>query len=576
MLTDAQLREDLEKLKPIAAAHKAESAPLATHTEVIRGIETPVFSKIPENMHGIYRLGLKAADRDFLVYEDQRYSFGESYQLASRLGRVLIEHYDIQKGDRVAICSRNNPQWCLAYMATTMIGAVVVPMNSWWSGPELFYGLEDSGSKLLFADEDRIQRIKDYVPRLSLDIITINPETAHPYAEFFSTLEGVDALSEENLNQLQVQAEDDVSIMYTSGSTGKPKGVLSSHRNITNALYTWLFVKEINEILRPELLDKNPEFPPAMLANVPLFHVTGSHAQFLACFVNLRKFVMMYKWDADKALELIEKERISILHGVPTMTWEVLNSPKFDSTDTRSLRSAASGGAPRPPEHLALMQEKFSDKVLPGLGYGLTETNAIGALISGKFYLTRPNSTGRPTPPVTSIKIIDETGKSLANTEVGEICIKGATVMKAYWNNPVATEEILKDGWFLTGDIGMLDAQGFLIILDRAKDIVIRGGENIGCAEVEYAISEHPLVSEVSVYGVPDNRLGEIVCTSIMLESEAQLGIEDLQVFLKQRIAPFKIPQHAFFQYTQLPRIASGKIAKKELKAKSISELGLD
>ena len=284
---------------------------------------------------------------------------------------------------------------------------------------------------------------------------------------------------------------------------------------------------------------------------------------------------MMYKWDAEVALKLIEEERISVFHGVPTMAWELMQSPNFDSTDISSLRGVQSGGAPRPPEHLNMIMEKFPDKAIPGLGYGLTETNAIGAIISGKFYASRPDSTGRPTPPVTSVKIVDEQDNELSLGEIGEICIKGPTVMKGYWNNPEATAEVIKDGWFRTGDIGKQDDLGFLIILDRAKDIVIRGGENIGCAEVEYAITEHPDVNEVSVYGIPDDRLGEIVCASIMIKSDNSLDSHKLQAFLQSRIAAFKIPERMFFQYEQLPRIATGKIAKKELRKKTIESLGL-
>ena len=301
--------------------------------------------------------------------------------------------------------------------------------------------------------------------------------------------------------------------------------------------------------------------------------MTGSHAQFLASFIYLRKFVMMYKWDADVALQQIEQERISVFHGVPTMAWEIMQSPKFAATDLSSLRAVQSGGAPRPPEHLNMIMQKFPDAAVPGLGYGLTETNAIGAIISGKFYASRPNSTGRPTPPVTSVKIVDESGKTLEDGQVGEICIKGPTVMKGYWNNPEATAEVIKDGWFHSGDIGMLDDLGFLIILDRAKDIVIRGGENIGCAEVEYAISEHPEVNEVSVYGIPDERLGEMPCASIMLQEGSTLSGEQLISFLSSRIAGFKIPERFYFQYEQLPRIATGKIAKKELRQKTIDLL---
>jgi long-chain acyl-CoA synthetase len=575
MLTEEQIRQDLTKLKDIVIAHKAPDAELATHKEIIDGQEYDVFSKVPTNLGELYELGLQEGHQTFLVYQDERYTFAESLDMAQRMARVLKESYGISQGDRVAICARNSPEWCLAYMAISILGAIIVPMNSWWKGAEIEYGLNDSGSKLAIVDQARFEQLKPYLGPLELDAIIIKPEKEEVYPEFYSLIENVEPLSKEEIKALNILPENDVSIMYTSGSTGMPKGVLSTHRGIINALYTWRFVKEINEILRPELVEENPEHQPALLVNVPLFHVTGSHAQFLASFVYLRKFVMMYKWDADQALALIEKERISILHGVPTMAWEVMQSEKFNVTDLSSLRGVQSGGAPRPPEHLKMILEKFPVDAIPGLGYGLTETNAIGAIISGKFYEAKPHSTGRPTPPVSAIMISDEDGNELGPNEVGEICFKGPTVMKGYWNNPEATAEVMKDGWFYTGDIGLLDDLGFLVILDRAKDIVIRGGENIGCAEVEYAIVEHPAVNEVSVYGIPDERLGEIPVATVMIKADSEITSEELTVFLKDKIAAFKIPEEFYFQFDQLPRIASGKIAKKELRQITMEKLAL-
>jgi acyl-CoA synthetase (AMP-forming)/AMP-acid ligase II len=575
MLTEEEIRQDLVKLKDIVAAHKAPEAELAIHKENINGQEYDVFSKAPNNLGKLYELGLKEANEIFLVYQDERYSFAETLNMAQRFARSLKENYDISHGDRVAICARNSPEWCLAYMAISILGAIIVPMNSWWKGTEIEYGLRDSGSKLAILDQARFEQLKPYIASLAIDVILIKPEQELVYPEFYSLLEDVEPLSQEEITALNVVPEDDASIMYTSGSTGVPKGVLSTHRGIINALYTWRFVKEINEILRPELVEENPRYQPALLVNVPLFHVTGSHAQFLASFVYLRKFVMMYKWDADEALALIEKERISILHGVPTMAWEVMQSQKFNDTDLSSLRGVQSGGAPRPPEHLKMIMEKFPAEAIPGLGYGLTETNAIGAIISGKFYEAKPHSTGRPTPPVSAIKIFDDGGNELGPNEVGEICFKGPTIMKGYWNMPEATAEVIKDGWFYTGDIGLLDDLGFLVILDRAKDIVIRGGENIGCAEVEYAIAEHPSVNEVSVYGIPDERLGEVPAATVMIKHNSKLTPEELRGFLKEKIATFKVPEKFYFQYDQLPRIASGKIAKKELRRLTIEKLGL-
>ena len=577
MLTDEQIVEDLKKLRDIAIELKAPGSPLATTTAVINGVEIPVFANVPVNLREIYRLGLEAADKDFLVYEDERYTFRQALETAEAMAQVMLSRYQIRKGDRVAICARNFPEWCLAFMSATMIGAIAVPMNSWWQGSELAYGLKDSGARLLFVDQERLDRLLPLKSEINAEIVVIKPEagSSESFPEFHDLVaEGLTG-PQHDLQALEIAADDDATIMYTSGSTGAPKGVLSSHRNIISALYSWVFGKEATDRLRPELAEPNPEFQPAILSNVPLFHVTGCHAQFLVSFLYLRKFVMMYKWNAEKALELIEQERISVLHGVPTMTWEVMQSPMFEKTDLRSLRTVQSGGAARPPGHLALMQGKFASIVQPGLGYGLTETNAVGATITGTFYLAKPESTGRATQPVTEICITDEQGNVLENGEVGEICIRGATVMKEYWRRPQDTAETLKKGWFHTGDIGYLDAHGFLIIKDRAKDIVIRGGENVACAEVEYALSEHPEVFEAAVYGLPDERLGEIVGASVMIRTGSSLNETDLQTFLRERIAHYKVPSHIWLQTEQLERIATGKIAKKALREQALQRLNL-
>ena len=443
ILSDQQISDDLGQLKTIAAAHMGPGAALEIETVTIDGQELSVFAHVPTNLGELYTLGLEFGDKTFLVYQQERFSFAESLDLALRMARVLKEKYEIQLGDRVAICARNSPEWCIAYMAITLIGAIAVPMNSWWKSPELKYGLSDSDSKLIFLDPARLDLVQPFLDSLDVQIVMFKPEVESAFPEFYALARSVEPLSQDERNEIEVVPEDKASIMYTSGSTGMPKGVLSTHRNIINALYTWRFVKEITEILRPELVEEDPEFPPALLANVPLFHVTGSHAQFLASFIYSRKFVMMYKWDAEAALKIIEQERISVFHGVPTMAWEIMQSPNFDTTDLSSLRGVQSGGASRPPEHLNMIMQKFPDSAIPGLGYGLTETNAIGAIISGKFYASRPNSTGRPTPPVTSVKVVDDAGNTLEDGGVGEICIKGATVMKGYWNNPEATAEVI-------------------------------------------------------------------------------------------------------------------------------------
>lgn len=569
MLTDREIAADLEKLKEIATGMLAPESPFAIETAEIDGVELRVFSKAPRNLGAVYDLARNVADETFLVYLDERYTFAETLDMARRLARALREEYRVRKGDRIAICARNSPEWCLAYMAATMIGAIAAPFNSWSTARELEFLIKDSGSGLIFADPPRLKLLGETAG--NLDVVMIKPEDGCELPETYELLRRHESIGDDELSDIDVQPEDDATLMYTSGSTGNPKGVLSSHRGVISALYTWLFVRGANDSLYTELVKEN--WQPAILANVPLFHVTGSHAQFLISFLSPRKFVMMYKWDPEVALQLIEQERISIFHGVPTMTWEIMVSENFERTDLSSLRGVQSGGAPRPPEHLAMMLEKFPPEAIAGLGYGLTETNALGAIISYKFYASRPDSTGRPTPPVTDLRIVDEEGRELGTNEVGEICIKGPSVMKGYWNQPEATAEVLRDGWFRTGDIGRLDPLGFLVIMDRAKDIVIRGGENIACMEVEYAISEHPAVNEVSVYGIPDDRLGEVPAATVMLMPNRQLDTAQLCEFLAERLAAFKIPRMVRFQHEQLPRTGTGKIAKRELRRLAISSL---
>jgi len=358
------------------------------------------------------------------------------------------------------------------------------------------------------------------------------------------------------------EPEDDATLMYTSGSTGNPKGVTSCHINIISALMSWELDQTTALALLPEP-PPEPAHPPATLLAVPLFHATGSHAVFLASYRHQRKLVSMYKWDPAEAAALIEAEKITGFIAPAAMTGDLVLEANRSNRDLSSLLSVGGGGAPRAPDQVRNIEQSFT-KAMPGTGWGMTETNAIGTGIGGQDYLDRPASSGRCSA-VLELKIIDDDGNECPTLTPGELLVRGSSIFRGYWNRPDANAETFVDGdWMRTGDVAYLDAEGFLFIVDRIKDLVIRGGENIGCGEVEAALLEHPSVHEASVYAVPDERLGEEVGTT--LYTERQLSDEELQEFLAERLAKFKIPTYVWQQQEPLPRTASGKILKRELR----------
>ena len=538
----------------------------------IRGNEYTVFKDAPKNLREYYQLGLLHGDWTHVVYQDERFQFNDSLRISNQLANTLQSKFDIQKGDRVAFSMRNYPEWMFCYMAITSIGGIVVPLNSWWKGDEIEYGLNNSEAKLFIGDEERLDRLKGRLTDLPKISVRSN-KSEYQDIDLYKLIK--DSASELE-NPVEIEPEDDASIMYTSGSTGYPKGVVASHRGIIFAPYYWITLTMMVGVASDEENESSAEEKPnqaASLVGVPLFHVTGSHALFLLSIPVGRKTVLMYKWDPEKALDLIEQEKITAFTGVPTMSSEMVEAQIKNPRDISTLKDLFGGGAPRPPEQVK-KQKEYMPKTNPGIGYGLTETNALGANNAGDTYLSKPRSTGFAVPKIMDLKIVDDHGKDLKANENGEVCIRSAATFRCYWKNPKATAECLdSSGWFKTGDIGYIDEDGFLFINDRKKDMVIRGGENIACPEIEAAIAEHPDVLEASVFGVPDERLGEILATNVCIRNESKLNEDDLNSFLATKLANFKIPAHVWIQKDKLPRIASGKIAKKDLRASAIKLL---
>ena len=543
----------------------------------INGAPTKVFKNAPPNLKVIFDTARSRGDATFLVYEDERWSFEQVIQHVDALGALLVDTYGVKKGDRVAIAMRNYPEWVVSFAAILSVGAISVSFNAWWTEDEMDYALEDCGATVLIADTERVERSAASCARLGVKVLGVR--LGDVAGEAFANVDRYEQVLPLGaaLPAVDIVPDDDATILYTSGTTGRPKGAVSTHRAVVNALQAFGCRAAIDRLRRdPEpaaggaggsadgAAAGTPSDPPAFILIVPLFHVTGCVPVMLSCFASGLKLVVMYKWDPERALELIERERVTNFVGVPTQSWDLLESPKFNDHDTSSLISVGGGGAPAPPELVKRVDSSFK-KARPSLGYGMTETNAYGPGNNGDDYVARPTSTGRVVP-VMEIEIRDADDKPVPVGERGEIWFKGPNLIRGYWNKPDATEETIVDGWLRTGDIGRLDEEGFVYVEDRAKDMVLRGGENVYCAEVEAAIYEHPAVYEAAVFGVPHERLGEEVAAVVYPRAGHELSVEELQAHVRERLAGFKVPTVVRIIDHQLPRNASGKILKRELR----------
>lgn len=492
----------------------------------------------------------------FLTYEDQHITYEEHFRRAATLARRLVEEYGVVKGDRVAIAMRNYPEWVIAFSATLAAGAIAVPLNAWWTAQELEFGLSDSGAKVLIADGERAAKLAGQVASL---IVTRGevPAGARSFDDVLGRIE-----ADVTLPPMDLSPEDPATIFYTSGTTGRPKGALGSHRNLGQSPMTVAYGL-LRTVVRA---GKDPAESAGQrrvtLLTVPLFHVTGCFAVMTTTMFTGGALVLMYKWDAGRALELIEREKITTFSGVPTNVWQLLSHPDLGRFDVSSLNSLGYGGAPAPPKLLERITEQLPARATSN-GYGMTETTALTINNAGADYLAKPDSIGLPMP-VVEVKIADPLGGELPVGEVGELCLRGPNVILGYWNRPEATAETFVGGWLHTGDLARVDEEGFVFIVDRAKDMVIRGGENVYCAEVEAALFEHPAVEDVAVIGIPHDELGEEVGAVVRLVSPA--STEELQAFLRERIAAFKVPVRFWIREAELPRNPGGKILKTHLR----------
>jgi acyl-CoA synthetase (AMP-forming)/AMP-acid ligase II len=514
------------------------------------------------------------------------------------LAHSLTGRYGVVPGDRVAIAMRNLPEWVIAFWAAVAVGAVVVPLNAWWTGPELTYGLLDSSTTLVVVDEEREERIRPHLgelPALRTVVVCCEQPDEHggrraptsatvvrdglppvpvvPFAEAVGT-----PADDATLPEVAIDPDDDATIFYTSGTTGRPKGAVGTHRNSCSNLMNLFFVSTVGSVRRSGgVADVSSGAQNANLLSVPLFHATGCHAVLVSNTAAGGKLVMMHHFDPARALELIERERITIFGGVPTMVMQVIDSPDFARRDTSSVRSISYGGAPAPPDLVRRIKEHFPLGA-PGNGYGLTETSAMTCMNAGDDYVRKPDSVGPPAP-VCDVAVVpeDHSGEEppvLAPDpeRTGELWIKGPNVVRGYWNRPEDTAGSFTRGWLHTGDVARIDDEGFVHIVDRSKDMIIRGGENVYCVEVEAALFEHPAVADCAVLGVPHPVLGEEVGAVVVLRPGHDVDADELSRFVREQLAGFSVPTRYWFRAEPLPRNPAGKALKRELRTELLGD----
>lgn len=554
----------------------APGARFELEEKVINGVKLRTYKNAPLTLRDCLLNSKNWDQREFIVFEDERVTFAAHYKAVAKLATKLRDEFGVKKGDRVAVVMRNYPQWPVGFFAALAIGAIATPLNSWWTGEELEYGLSDSGAKVAIVDAEKLERIREHLPKLTQLRHVLVARSGEDEADLrIVSLEKLigpakswASLPDTPMPDADVGPDDDATIMYTSGTTGKPKGALATHRGIASNVFNGMACQArhfVRQGLPVPPRDPKVDPPRIPLLAIPFFHATGAFSNLVPAIMNADKIVTMYKWIRE-ALEIIQREKITTIGGVPAIAWQVLEHPDRDKYDLSSIQFVAYGGAPSAPELVATIKRKFPNG-LASNGWGMTETCAASCVNFGKDYELRPDSCGAAAPAM-DFKIVGAKGETLGPNEVGELWVKGPNNCKAYWNKPEATAKTYVDGWVVTGDIGRIDDEGFVFMMDRAKDMLIRGGENIYCIEVESALYDHPAIMDAAIVGIPHKVLGEEVGAVVQLKPEMGATVDELRRFVASKIAAFKVPVEIQIQREPLPRNANGKIMKNDLRAR--------
>jgi len=557
----------------------APGSPFATQVSEVRGVNIKTFAAAPPTMRMMWELSAGHGDKDYLVYEDERYTYNEVHAQVRTLAQYLVDN-GVERGTRVALAMRNYPEWVVGYWATVSVGAAAVGMNAWWTAPEMEYALKDSAPVVLIADDERLERLEQTSGLNPMHVIAVR--SSRPLPPGSTTWNDVMSQADPGvLPAVEIDTDDDATIFYTSGTTGFPKGAQLTNRgsvaNILNiaAMTTAVSAAEQKAIDAgdiPAPTTPPPVLSPCFMAPTPLFHVTACNCILHPATLVGGKVVLMYKWDPARALELIEREKVTTFSGVPTMSRELILHPDWSKRDVSSVQGMGGGGAALQPDLVHKIAGALKGGQ-PSTGYGMTETHGIITANSSRWFIAKPESCG-PLVPTLEGKLVDEDGNDLPRdpSTVGVLCVRGAIIIKGYLNRPEANAETIKDGWLNTGDIARIDEDGFVYLIDRAKDMVIRGGENVYCSEVETAIYHHDAIAEAAVFGIPEERLGEEVAAVLVLRPGASLTEDELRSFLSTSLAKHKIPTKVWFREEAIPRNANGKFLKRELRKELVGE----
>lgn len=556
-----------------AVQHVITTEPVFEVTSAnIRGTTYKVFKNIPGHVRALMQASRDAQDNgaaEYLVYGDERWTYDEFCAETNRMAHALQNELGVGPGDRVAIAMRNCPELLFLFTAIGSIGAITVFLNAWWMTEELEYALGDSDARIVFADGKRVERLLPISQKKHIQIIGVREGADQAHANYADLLA---RSTDDSWPEVEIDTDDDFVIMYSSGTTGQPKGVVQTHRGAMNAVFTWLMQAALAPLLDPPEPDA-PEPPrPAVLVVTPLFHVTATHPVFLTSMPAGAKLAVMSRWDAEEAVRIIRDDEIRRMLGVPTQSHDLMVAARRMGETLPTLEFLGSGGAKRPAAQVSELQEAFPNAQI-ATGWGMTETNANGIGMAGLDYVARPGAAGRLYPPVQELKFLDDDGDEMPLGEVGEITVKSPCNMRCYLNKPEATLEVFRDGWLRTGDVGYIDEDGIVTIVDRKKNIIIRGGENIACLDVEGALHKHPAIAEACAFPVPHERLGEVVGAGVYLRPGMSASAEEIQSYLAEHIAHFKIPEHIWFHDGPLPRGATDKLDRRGLRAQCIKSL---